>query len=73
LGHAVVIYPFYTWNLEQWLKTFKPATRDKHLVAYKLIEAVKAGHKLSLTHGRIKANNILFQKHGEPYLSDWTF
>lgn len=24
LGHAVIIQPFYTWNLEQWLLTFKP-------------------------------------------------
>lgn len=72
-GAAYFVMPFYPdGSLGDLLRSRKSLSADEVLrVGIKLAGALASAHAISLVHGDLKPENVLFNRYGEPILSDF--
>ena len=71
LGKPAYLMPKYPYNLRTLLEDFKINQKFFKYVAFMIIKTLLNAHKNRIYHLNIKPENILFDKHHVPFLTDW--
>ena len=58
-------------NLAEWLSGRRLAPRESAELAIKIAEALNHAHERGVVHRDVKPNNIMLDRHGEPYVIDF--